>query len=66
MDRDYVKDDQGNDARDADGNRIFTVPTDSNPKPTYTEKEADHTGLGLGHTERNDSKYDTDKGEFKK
>ena len=57
-DRDYLEE------RAANGNRLFVIRTDRNPKTVYEETEPDHTGLGLGASRKTSRRYDTEKQRF--
>ncbi len=65
MTRHYIKDDDGNDVRDSDGNKQFWSDNDGDSKPdtdqtTYT----DRGGLFGGGTSKNESTYDPSTGRF--
>ena len=63
MDREYIKDKNGDDVRTRDGDRVFYSTDDGDPNPdtsqtTYTDK-----GFSRGST-KNDSTYNPSEGKF--
>jgi hypothetical protein len=57
-DREYLEE------RAANGNRLFVIRTDRDPKTVYEEMEPDYTGLGSGASRRTGRRYDTERGRF--